>query len=221
MENLTLCKKKLSAMILMMESERRTKRSQYCDWVRTCLSLWKQVFHLDVRPNDWPILEKGERLVCFTIIHEAGCKGQFFCPCKETLADPHIKVYYFSEIFSKMVSVSHFQLFFSGNFNPDVLADIIDELKVSSVILELFDSEEEETADLRGRDSEHGVADKKDIEKDQSHDFQRIRKEYNSLLCEYVKLAFTDPTSLPPFLLDVDEGPTMRLSQLPVWLKSE
>jgi hypothetical protein len=176
------------------------------------------VFNLD----DWCILQKDGKRFCFTIIHEEGCEGQFSCSCTKTLADPHIKVYYLSDLFTQMISVSYFQLYFSENWRtPNLLSDIIDELKVSSEHLVLFDIGEEDTERLHGRDPEHGVADDEEFEKEQSQDFQRILDEFNSLICEYVKLAFTDPTSLPPFLLDSDEGPTMRLSELFAWLESE
>ena len=206
-------KDKLHTMILMMESNCRKRLGRYCDWRLTSKSLLERVFNLD----DWCILQKDERLVCFTIIHEEGCEGQFSCSCTKTLADPHIKLYYLSDLFTQMISVSHFQLWFSGNWRPEVLADIIDGLVVSSEILELFDIGEEETEYFHGRDPKHGVADDEEFEKEQSPDFQRILDQFNSLICEYLKLAFTDPTSLPPFLLD-DKGPTMRLSELIAWL---
>jgi hypothetical protein len=55
-------------------------------------------------------------------------------------------------------------------------------------------------------------------EKEYSIKFMKVRDEFNSLICEYLKLAFNEPTLLPPFLLD-DEGPTMRLSELIAWLE--
>lgn len=67
----------------------------------------------------------------------------------------------------------------------------------------------------------HANAYDKEFEKEQSPDFKKNRDEFNSLICEYVRLAFTDPTSLPPFLLDPDEGPTMLLSKLDAWLESK
>jgi hypothetical protein len=112
-------------------------------------------------------------------------------------------------------------MYFSGNWRPKVLSDIIDGLAVSSEILQLFDIGEAETEYLHGRDPEHGDADNKEFEKEGSPEFQRMLNEFKSLICEYLMLAFTDPTSLPQFLLDVDEGPTMRLSELIAWLESE
>lgn len=208
-------------MIAIMESERRKRLGRFCNWALTCLSLLREVFNLDVKSDDLPILQKGGRLVCFTILHEEGCQVQFLCSCEKTLPDPHIKVYYLSELFSEMISVSHFQMYFSGNWRPKVLSDIIDGLAVSSEILQLFDIGEAETEYLHGRDPEHGDADNKEFEKEESPEFQRMLNEFKSLICEYLMLAFTDPTSLPQFLLDVDEGPTMRLSELIAWLKSE
>lgn len=207
----------LKEKLKMIISKRRKRLCRYCDWAKVSRSLLEEVFKLDT----WTILEKGGKRLCFIIVHEQKCEGQYDCSCEETVADPLITLYYFSDLFTQMISVSHFQLRFSGNWRPQRLSDIIDGINVSSERIMLFDIGEAENEYLDGRDSEHGVADKKEIKKYQSHDFQRIRKEYNSLLCEYVKLAFTDPTSLPPFLLDVDEGPTMRLSELPAWLKSE
>ena len=208
-------KKKLHMMIWMMKSKRRKRLGRCCDWRLTSKSLLERVFNLD----DWCILQKDGKQFCFIIIHEEGCEGQFSCSCTKTLADPHIKLYYLSDLFTQMISVSHFQLWFSGNWRPEVLADIIDGLVVSSEILELFDIGEAETEYLYGRDRKHGVADDEEFEKEQSPDFQRMLDEFNSLICEYLMLAFTDPTSLPPFLLDVDEGPTMRLSELIAWLE--
>lgn len=208
-------KEKLHTMILMMESKRRKRLGRYCDWGKTSKSLLEEVFKLDT----WTILQKDMKLVCFTIIHEKECEGQFLCSCTETVADPRITVYYFSKLFSEMVSVSHFQLWFSGNWRPQRLSDIIDGINVSSERIMLFDIGEAETEYLHGRDPEHGVADDEEFEKEQSPDFQRMLDEYNSLICKYLMLAFTDPTSLPPFLLDVDEGPTMCLSELIAWLE--
>lgn len=208
-------KKKLHMIILMMESNRRKRLYRRCNWLTTSNSLLEGVFNLD----NSNILQKDGKFICFIIIHEEGCNGQYDCSCTKTLHNPLIKVYYFSELFSEMVSVSHFQLWFSGNLSPQRLSDIIDGINVSSQHIMLFDIGEAVTEYLHGRDPKHGVADDKEFEKEQSPDFQRMLDEFNSLICEYLMLAFTDPTSLPPFLLDVDEGPTMRLSELIKWLE--
>jgi len=208
-------KDKLKVLISIMESTRRKRLCRYCDWGLTSKSLLEGVFNLD----NWSILQKDGKQFCFTIIHEEGCEGPFLCSCTKTVADPLIKFYYLSDLFTQMISVSHFQMYFSGKWRPKVLSDIIDGLAVSSEILQLFDIGEAETEYLHGRDPEHGDADNKEFEKEQSPEFQIMRDEFNSLICEYVRLAFTDPTSLPPFLLDVDEGPTMRLSELIAWLE--
>jgi hypothetical protein len=210
-------KKKLHMMIWMMKSKRRKRLGRCCDWRLTSKSLLERVFNLDY----WCILQKDGKQFCFTIIHEERCEGQFLCSCTETVADPRIKLYYLSDLFTQMISVSHFQLWFSGNWRPKVLADIIDGLAVSSEILELFNIDEARTEYLHRRDPKHVVADDEEFEKEQSPDFQKMRDEFNTLIREYVKLAFTDPTSLPPFLLNSDEGPTMRLSELFAWLESE
>jgi hypothetical protein len=209
-------KEKLHTMILMMESTRRERIGRYGVWALTCETLLKGVFNLD----DYSILQKGGRLLCFKIIHEDGCEGPFVCSCTETVANPIIKLYYLSELFTQMISVSHFQIYFSQKSKPTVLSDIIDGLVVSSNHLELFNKGEGVFEYLRGY-SKHADAEDKEDEKEKSPDFQRMLDEFNSLICEYLMLAFTDPTSLPPFLLDVDEGPTMRLSELDAWLKSE
>jgi len=208
-------RQKLQTMIATMELNRRKRLGKYCDWALTSKSLLQGVFNLD----DWNILQKGKRLVCFTIIHEEGCEGQLTCSCMKTVADPRIKLYYLSNIFTQMISVSHFQLWFSGKWMPTVLADIIDGLAVSSQHIQLFNIGEAEAERLNGPDPEHGVTDNEEFEKEQSRDFQGIRDEFNSLICEYLMLAFTDPTSLPPFLLDGDECPTMPLSKLRAWLE--
>jgi hypothetical protein len=209
---------KLKGFILMMESTRRNRLGRYCNWALTCETLLKGVFNL----KNCCILQKGGRLLCFTIIHEDGCEEQYDCSCEKTVADPHIKLYYFSDLFSKMISVSHFQLSFSSNMMIQRLSDIIDGINVSSEHIKLFDISEAETSIIDGIDPEHGAADDEEFEKEQSPDFQRIRDEFNTLICKYLKLAFTDPTSLPPFLLNsVDEGPTMPLSKLIAWLESE
>ena len=210
-------RKKLHNMISIMESERRKRLCRYCNWAKVSKSFLEEVINLD----DWCILQKDSKQFCFTIIHEEGCEGQFLCSCTETVADPRIKLYYLSDLFTQMISVSHFQLWFSGNWRPKVLADIIDGLAVSSEILELFNIDEARTEYLHRRDPKHVVADDEEFDKEQSPDFQKMRDEFNTLICEYVKLAFTDPTSLPPFLLDFDECPTMRLSELLARLESK
>jgi hypothetical protein len=213
MEELT--NKKLPIMIAIMRSNRRERLFRYGDWRLTSESLFKEVFNLD----NWTILEKDKRLVCFTISHEEGCEGQFLCSCTKTVADPRITVYYLSDLFTQMISVSHFQLYFSGNWRtPNLLWDIIDGIKVSSKHLKLFDIGEEENDHLHEIDQEHSVNDDEEFEKEESPDFQRMLDEFKTLICEYVKLAFTDPTSLPPFLLN-SEGPTMPLSKLIAWLE--
>lgn len=209
-------KDKLKVLISTMESTRRNRLGRYCDWALTSKSLLENVFNLD----DWCILQKYGKQLCFTIIHENECKS-YDCSCTKTVADPLIKLYYLSDLFTQMISVSHFQMYFSGNWRPKVLSDIINELAVSSEILKLFDNGEVDTEYFYGLDREHRNADNDEFEKEKSPDFQRIRNEFNSLICEYVRIAFTDPTSLPQFLLDVDEGPTMRLSELIAWLESE
>lgn len=209
-------KKKLHTMILMMESTRRKRLGRYCVWAITCETLLKGVFNLD----DYSILKKGNKHICFTIIHEEGCEGPFLCSCTKTVADPLIKLYYLSELFTQMISVSHFQIYFSQKSKPTVLYDIIDGLVISSIHLELFNKGEWVFEYLRGY-SKHANAEDKEDEKEQSPEFQIMRDEFKSLICEYLMLAFTDPTSLPPFLLDADEGPTMRLSELDAWLESE
>ena len=202
-------KDKLQFLILSMSSKRRERLCLYCDWEKVSRSFLEGVFNLD----DWCILQKDGKQVCFTIIHEEGCDEEFSCSCTETVANPHIKVYYLSDLFTQMISVSHFQPYFSGKWRPKVLADIIDGINVSSEHLELLES-------LRELCREHGDADYEEFEKEESPDFQRMLNEFKSLICEYLMLAFTNPTSLPPFLLD-SEGPTMRLSELIAWLKSE
>jgi hypothetical protein len=209
-------KAKLQMMILTMKSNRRERIGRYGLWALTCKTLLEGVFNLD----DYSILQKGGRLLCFKIVHEQKCEGQYDCSCEETVADPLITLYYFSDLFTKMISVSHFQIYFSQESKPTVLSDIIDGLVVSSIHLELFNKGEGVFEYLR-HNQEHANAEDKEDEKEKSPDFQRMLTEFNSLICEYVRLAFTDPTSLPPFLLDVDEGPTMRLSELDAWLKSE
>lgn len=215
MEDTKFLRQKLQAMIESMKSNRRGRLGRYCNWGLTNKSLFENVFNLD----NWTILEKGRRLICFTVNHEEACEGQFSCSCTETITNPIIRVYYLSDLFTQMISVSHFQLWFQGELRPQRLWDIIDGINVSSTHIELFNIGEEENERLNGPDSTHGVADDEEFEKEQSPDFQRIRDEFNSLICEYVKLAFTEPTSLPPFLLDVDEGPTMPLSELIAWLE--
>lgn len=208
-------KDKLKDLISMMESKRRKRLELYCDWRLTSKSLLEELFNLDDRTT----LEKDGRLVCFKIVHEQKCEGQYDCSCEETVADPLITLYYFSDLFTQMISVSHFQLCFSSNMVIRRLSDIIDGINVSSERIKLFDIDEAENEHIDGPDPTHGAADDEEFEKEQSHDFQRMREEYNSLLCKYLKLAFTDPISLPPFLLDVDKGPTMPLSELEDWLK--
>jgi hypothetical protein len=120
-----------------------------------------------------------------------------------------------------MISVSHFQICFSQKSKPTVLSGIIDGLKVSSTHLELFNIGEGEFLESFRYVSKHDNADDEEFRKEESPEFQIMRDEFKSLICEYLILAFTDPTSLPPFLLDADEGPIMRLSELDAWLKSE
>lgn len=210
-------KKKLKVLISIMESTRRKRLGRYCDWGLTSKSLLEGVFNLD----DWCILQKDGKKFCFTFIHEEGCEGQFLCSCKKTVPNSRIQVYYLSELFTQMISVSHFQMYFSGKWRPNLLSDINDGLEVSSKHLQLFDIGEAETEYLHGRDPEHGDADNKEFENEESPEFQSMLNEFKSLICEYLMLAFTDPTSLPPFLLDSNEGPTMRLSELIAWLESE
>ena len=207
---------KLKDLILIMKSKRRTRLGRYGDWRLIIKSLLEELFNLD----DLSTLEKDGRLVCFKIVHEQKCEGQYDCSCEETVADPLITLYYFSDLFTQMISVSHFQLRFSSNMVIRRLSDIIDGINVSSERIMLFDIGEAENEYLDGRDPEHGVADHEEFEKEQSPDFQRMLDKYKSLICEYLTLAFTDPTSLPRFLLD-SEGPTMRLSELGPWLESE
>ena len=95
------------------------------------------------------------------------------------------------------------------------MENIQDFLNVFLTPIELYNCGEASADELDESD------DNKEFEKEESPEFQRMLDEFNSLICEYVKLAFTDPTSLPPFLLDSDEGPTMRLSELDAWLKSK
>lgn len=215
MENTNLLKQKLRAMIDSMGSNRRTRLDRHCNWWTTSNYLFEMVFNME----NWTNLQKGERRICFSVIHEEACKGRDNCSCTETLTNPRIKVYYFSKFFSEMISVSHFQLWFQGEWNPKTLSDIVDGIRITSKLIELFTAEEHVIININGPDPEHGVADDEEFEKEESPDFQSMLEEYNSLLCEYLVLAFTDPTSLPTCLLDVDEGPTMRLSELIAWLE--
>ena len=199
-----------------MESKRRNRHGRYGDWRKMCESLFKEVFKL----HNWSTLEKDGKLLCFIVSHEEGCEGQFLCSCTETVADPRIKLYYLSDLFTQMISVSHFQLWFSSIMVIRRLSDIIDGINVSSERITFFDISEAATSVIDGQDPTHGVADDEEFEKERSPDFQKMRDEFNTLICEYLKLAFTDLTSLPPFLLD-SEGPTMRLSELIALLESK
>ena len=187
-------KKKLHTMILKMESEPRKICGLFPNWGITSSSLFLEAFN----KTDSCIFQKGKRYICFRIIHEKGC-NIFQCSCTKELENPIIHVYYLSDLFAKMISVSHIQFSFLGDWTPKVLSNITDGLKVVYRIIPSCDYE--------------------DLEKEKSLDFQRMRNEFNSLICEYLMLAFTDPTSLPRFLLDSDEGPTMRLSELIAWLE--
>ena len=187
-------KKKLHTMILKMESEPRKICGLFPNWGITSSSLFLEAFN----KTDSCIFQKGKRYICFQIIHEKGC-NIFQCSCTKELENPIIHVYYLSDLFAKMISVSHIQFSFLGDWTPKVLSNITDGLKVVYRIIPSCDYE--------------------DLEKEKSLDFQRMRNEFNSLICEYLMLAFTDPTSLPRFLLDSDEGPTMRLSELIAWLE--
>ena len=215
MEELEL-EHKIKGLISIMESKRRNKHGRYGDWRKMCESLFKEVFKL----HNWSTLEKDGKLLCFIVSHEEGCDRQYDCPCEENVADPLIKLYYLSDLFTQMISVSHFQLWFSSIMVIRRLSDIIDGINVSSERITLFDISEAETSAIDGPDSTHDVADDKEFDKERSPDFQKMRDEFNTLICKYLKLAFTDPTLLPQFLLD-SEGPTMRLSKLIAWLKSK
>jgi hypothetical protein len=195
-------KQKLKTLISTMGSKRRTEFTKYGDWRTTSITLLEGVFGLD----NSGILQKGDRLICFIFIHEERCNGHYDCTCSTPYSERRIKIYFFSALFAKMVSVLHSQLYFSMN--------VFDQLCVTSSPIELYNRYETEKAQK---------TEEIEIEmcKEESPEFQRIRDEFNSLICEYLMLAFTDPTSLPPFLLDVDEGPTMRLSELIAWLESE
>ena len=194
-------KQKLNVLISTMESTRRKRLGRNCDWGKVSKSLLEGVFNLD----DWCILQKGDRLICFIFIHEEGCNGHYDCTCSTPYSERRIKIYFFSALFAKMVSVLHSQLYFS--------ITVIDQLCVtSSPPIELYNRYETEKAQK---------TEEIEMNKEQSPEFQIMRDEFNSLICEYVRLAFTDPTSLPPFLLDPDKGPTMRLSELDAWLESE
>jgi hypothetical protein len=199
---------KLKVLILTMESPCRKRLGRYCNWGLISKSLLEGVFKL----NDWDILQKKRKQFCFTIIHEEKCEGPCLCSCKKTVPNPRIQVYYLSDLFTKMISVSHFQMYFSGEFYPKVLSEIIDGLKVSSNHIKLFCDDDARL------DQENGDADYEEIEKEKyCLNFKRNRDEFNSLISKYLMLAFTDPTSLPQFLLDVDKGPTMPLSELIAW----
>lgn len=217
MEDTKCLKQKLCDIMLMLKSDRRERLGRYCDWRKMCESLFKEVFNL----HNWSILEKGGKLLCFIVSHEEGCDRQYDCPCEENVADPLIKLYYFSDLFTEMISVSHFQLRFSSIIVIRRLSDIIDGIiNVSSEHIKLFDISEAATSVIDGLDPTHGVADDEEFDKERSPDFQKMRDEFNTLICKYLKLAFTDLTSLPPFLLD-SEGPTIRLSELIAWLESK
>lgn len=201
-------KEKLNVLISTMESEYRKNNYQHNNWLTTSRSLLEGVFNMDTSS----ILEKNYRYVCFTFYHEKECDGgEHTCNCSTPFSERHIKVFFFSPMFAKMISVLHSQLYFSSN--------TFGQLRVSLNPIELINIYNSVIECLQ--DSKHANAYDKEFEKEQSPDFKKNRDEFNSLICEYVRLAFTDPTSLPPFLLDPDEGPTMLLSKLDAWLESK
>lgn len=195
---------KLHTMNLMMESERRKRLYRYCDWSLTSELLLNGVFNLD----DWCILQKGVRLVCFIFIHEEVCNGQYDCTCSTPYSERRIKIYFLSPLFTKMVSVLHSQLYFSMNIHGSLSVKL-------SLPIELYTVDEAENDQFM----KVGI-NKDEMDKENSIEFKKVRDEFGSHVCKYLRDAFNEPTSLPPFLLD-SEGPTMRLSELLLWLKSE
>lgn len=200
-------KDKLHTMILMMKSNRRKILCRYCNWLTTSNSLLERVFNLD----DSKILQKDGKFICFAIIHEEGCNGQYDCTCLTQYSERRIKIYFFSPLFAKMISVLPSELYFSMNPNGS--------LSVTLLPIELYTMDEEVRCKITPVGTNKDEMDKEnEREKEYSIEFMKVRDEFNSLICEYLKLAFNEPTLLPPFLLD-DEGPTMRLSELIAWLE--
>ena len=205
MEDTKYSEQNLRDITLMMKSNRRERLGRHCDWSKICESLFKEVFNL----HNWSILEKGGKLLCFIVSHEEGCdRGEYTCNCSTPYSERLIKVYFFSHMFAEMISVLHSQLYFSiGSFG---------QLRVSSNLIVSFDS-----AICCDMEDVTRIPDYPEFEKERSPDFQKMRDEFNTLICKYLKLAFTNPTSLPPFLLNSDKGLTMHLSELLAWLESE
>jgi hypothetical protein len=83
-----------------------------------------------------------------------------------------------------------------------------------SLPIELYTPDEAENDDLKNFE-----INKDEMNKEYSIEFKKVRDEFQLHVSEYLMLAFNEPTSLPPFLLDSDEGPTMPLSELIAWLE--
>lgn len=201
-------------MISELESARRKRLDKVNDWRIMCETLLRNIYKL----KDCYSLQKGGRYVCFSVVHEKDYVAcSYCCTCQYPVEDPPIKVYFLSELFETMVNASHSQILFDGASFPDDLNELFHNFRVSLEPIELF--EFEEAVDHTFADLERAESDDRDFQKEQTLEFQLMRDEFESLLLKYIRLAFTDPESLPPFLLD--HGPTMLLSELDAWLKSE
>lgn len=207
----------INQMILKLKSPRRERLGKLGTWGKTCQTLFWNVYNWE----DYCYLEKNGRYVCFSVVHEEACVDypEDCCICQYPVKDPLIKVNFMNECFKDMIDASHSQILFDGEFNPIDLEELFEEFRVSLNHIKLFEFEEGVGDPFR--ESESAESDDEEFEKEETSEFQQIRDEFECILLEYIRLAFTDPESLPLFLLDPDEGPTMRLSELDAWLESE
>jgi len=214
MENLRL---KIKEMILQLKSSRRERLGRLGTWGKMCQTLFYNIYNCE----DCCSLEKEGRYVCFSVVHEKACvdNREDYCSCQYPVKDPLIKVNFMSEFFKDMIDASHSQILFDGEFNPIDLEELFENFRVSLNHIKLF--EFEEAVGDPFCESNHADADDEEFEKEETAEFQLIRDEFECMLLEYIRLAFTDPESLPRCLLDSDEGPTMLLSKLNAWLKSK
>jgi hypothetical protein len=210
MEELRL---KIKQMILKLKSSRRERRNKLNNWYLTSRSILSDVCNIF---NETSLVKDG-RMICFSFLHKPDCPAPHMCTCY--VDESQIQVYFLSKQFMKMINSSHSQIYFGGVFHPEIVEDLENYLTASPTQIELYTIGEASADEIDGSD-ENGFADNIEFENEETPEYNINKDEFDSLLCEYLKIAFTNPASLPRFLLS-DIGPKMPLSELNAWLESE
>jgi len=190
---------------------RRRKRFKLNNWHRTSCSYLSNVLNI----YDESLFEKKGVKICFSFLHKPDCPFTETCTCD--VENSEIQVYFLSQLLMDMIKSSHSQIYFSEGHSIETVGDIENFLQVITTKIDMIgcdSSDDIDRSSYRSSDME--------FDDEKRPDYKNDKDEFDSILCNLLKTAFTNTESLPCFIFSgMKIGPKMPFSELIAWLESE